>query len=242
VAKGHRGRLFAGTSGFAYRDWSPRFYPAGMPLSRALSEYAGRLSACELNNTFYRHPTAAAIARWVSQTPDGFRFTVKAQRGGSMGALLSDPTETVPWLTAPYRLFGERLGSVLFRVPEHVERDDERLRALLTAWPQDLPLTLEFQHGSWADNEVHRLLRACGVVLCTTDLDGADPPPDLRVTGPFLYLRLRRSAYSAADLDAWAARVMPFLDAGMDTLAFFRHDADGTSARRAMEFAGRVQS
>lgn len=242
MQKGHRGRLFVGTSGFAYRDWSPRFYPADMPLSRALSEYARRLSACELNNTFYRHPTAAAIARWISQTPDGFRFTVKAQRGGSMGALLSDPARTVPWLTAPYRFFGERFGSVLFRVPQHVERDDDRLGGLLAAWPRDLPLTLEFQHGSWRDDQVHALLRAHAAVLCTTDLDGADPPPDLRVTGPFLYLRLRRRAYSDADLDAWAGRVTPFLDAGMDAFVFFRHDAEGTSARRAMEFAGRVQA
>ncbi len=230
------GRAYVGTSGFAYRGWAPLFYPAGMPASRALREYASRLFACELNNTFYRHPSTSAIARWVAATPSSFRFAVKAQRGGSMRALLADPETTVPWLTAPYRLFGERLGSVLLRVPEHVQRDDDRLRALLRAWPADLPLTLEFQHASWWDDEVFDLLRARGAALCTTDLDDLVAPPAIRATGPFLYLRLRRTDYSSHDLEAWAARLEPFLAAAVDVFVFFRHDADGTSALRAMGF------
>ena len=42
--------------------------------------------------------------------------------------------------------FGERLGSVLFRVPENIHRDDLKLASLLDAWPADLPVAVEFQH------------------------------------------------------------------------------------------------
>jgi len=64
--------------------------------------------------------------------------------------------------------------------------------------------------------------------------------PDIRRTGPFLYLRLRRSVYTDADLDLWARRLVPFLDDGMDAYVLFRHDEDGTSALHAEGFAARV--
>jgi uncharacterized protein YecE (DUF72 family) len=233
-----RGRLYAGTSGFAYRDWAPRFYPAGVRPAHMLREYAARLPAVELNNTFYRQPRPEAIAGWLSQVPDDFRFVVKAQRGSSTrafgvaGSSAEGLAESVGWLTAPYRLFRERLGSVLFRVPGHVARDDERLAALLAAWPRDLPLALEFQHASWVADEVHALLGEHDAALCATDLDER-PEPDLRRTGRHAYLRLRRSDYSVADLARWAARLEPFLDDGVDCYVFLRHDEKGESALRA---------
>ena len=67
-----------------------------------------------------------------------------------------------------------------------------------------------------------------------------DEPPFVRVTGPFLYLRLRRTTYTTADLDAWAARISPFLEAGLDAYAFFRHDETGISPGRAIALAGRI--
>lgn len=227
------GRLYVGTSGFAYADWAPRFYPAGLPSGRLLGHYASRLSAVELNNTFYRSPSMAAIAGWVAAVPQDFRFAVKAQRGGSYRALLVDPIGSVPWLTEPYRAFGERLGTVLFRVPNGVIRDDDRLRALLDAWPVGLPLTMEFQEPSWHVDETFAALRRVGAALCATELPGDPEPPTLRRTGPFLYLRLRREEYSAAELAAWAARLEPFLAAGDDAFVFFRHDEVG----RGPEFA-----
>jgi uncharacterized protein YecE (DUF72 family) len=127
------------------------------------------------------------------------------------------------------------MATVLFRVPREIPRDDERLDGLLAAWPASLPLTLEFQHESWRVDEVLDRLGVRGVTLCATDLDGAEPPP-LDRTGPFLYLRLRRTAYADADLDRWADRVVPFLEDGLDVFAFFLHDDDVASALRAITF------
>ncbi|HSH21414.1 MAG TPA: DUF72 domain-containing protein [Candidatus Caenarcaniphilales bacterium] len=234
------GVLYVGTSGFAYPDWAPRFYPAGTRASRLLAEYAIRLSAVELNNTFYQQPRPERVAAWLAATPDSFRFIVKAQRGGSLRAFGAAAPETIAWLTTPYRLFGERLGSVLYRVPGAIKRDDDRLAALLGAWPRDLPLTIEFQHPSWIDDSVLALLRASNAVLCATDIDDV-PPPDLRLTGPFAYVRLRRTSYSSADLDDWAARLVPFLSDGRNAYVFLRHDAEGEAALRASALRDRVE-
>jgi uncharacterized protein YecE (DUF72 family) len=231
------GRLFVGTSGFAYPGWAPRFYPEGIKGDRLLAFYASRLPAVELNNTFYQQPSATKVAAWIAATPDDFRFAVKAQRGGSYRALMGSPEPGLPWLTDPYRAFGGRLGTVLFRVPDGVPRDDERLGALLAAWPRDLPLTLEFQDPSWRVDETVAAVRAVGAALCTTDLPDDPAPPTLRRTTDFLYLRLRRHDYPPAELEAWAARIEPFLSAGDDVYTIFRHDDTGRGPELALALA-----
>ena len=235
------GRVLAGTSGFAYAAWAPRFYPPGLRSAALLPHYASRLPACELNNTFYARPKEDRIRAWVDAVPDTFRFVVKAQRGASVRALYGDdPAGSVAWLTEFLPGFGQRLGAVLFRVDTKSARNDERLAGLLEAWPASIPLVLEAQHPSWQADETFAALRAAGAVLCTTDLDELEETPDIRRTGPFLYLRLRRTTYTDDELDGWARRLIPFLDDGMDAYVLFRHDEDGTSAVRAEAFAARV--
>ncbi len=157
-----------------------------------------------------------------------------------MRALLMAPAESVPWLTESLGSFGERLGAVLFRVPANVRRPpdgagDARLAALLEAWPRSVPLALEFQHESWHVDETFDALRAAGATLVTTELPEDEQPPAMRVTGPFLYLRLRRHDYDTAELAAWAERLRPFLDAGHDAYVFFRHDESGRATELARE-------
>jgi len=190
---------------------------------------------------------------------------VKAQRGSAVRALWGAPEESVRWLTEPLGEFGERLGCVLFRIPAEIRRDgpwvggdaavaDARLAALLGAWPREIPLVVELQDRSWHVDETFAALRAAGATLCTTELppegdEGAagqagEPsverePPMIRRTGSFLYLRLRRHDYDAAGLDAWAARIEPFLSAGDDAYVFFRHDPVGRAGELALELQAR---
>jgi uncharacterized protein YecE (DUF72 family) len=235
------GRVFAGTSGFAYPGWAPRFYPAGMRGPGLLASYAERLTACELSTTYYARPKPERIDVWAAAVPASFRFIVKAQRGAAMRALASDPEGGAARLTEHLERFGERLGGVLFRIPEGTARRDDRLEALLAAWPRSVPLILEAQEPAWHVDETFAALRAAGAVLCATDRDEDDGLPDIRRTGPFLYLRLRRAEYDDRALDAWAARLVPFLEDGMDAYVMFRHDEHGATALQAEGFAARVE-
>jgi uncharacterized protein YecE (DUF72 family) len=237
-----RGRLLVGTSGFAYPDWAPRFYPAGGKGDALLPYYASRFPAVELNNTFYQRPSAEKIASWVAATPPEFRFVVKAQRGASMRALTTSPEESATWLTEGLGRFGERLGAVLFRVPHNIHRkpdegSDDALRRLLAAWPARIPFVAEFQHVSWHVDETYAALRAAGASLCATDLPEDEEAPTIRSYGRLIYLRLRRHDYAPDEISAWAARIEPFLDDGLDVFAFFRHDETG----RATELADQLR-
>lgn len=263
------GRLLVGTSGFSYPDWAPRFYPPGTRAADRLATYAARLPALELNATFRRRPTVSAIRGWVAATPPDFRFVVKAQRSSAIRGLFGSPEESVTWLTEPLAEFGERLGAVLYRVPGEIRRDgpwvggdvglaDQRLAALLAAWPREIPLVVELQDPTWHVDETFALLRATGAVLCITELppegdeearggsrtapdDGTTrEPPIVRRTGSFLYLRLRLHDYDDAALGAWAARIEPFLAAGDDVYAFFRHDPVGHATELALDLRGRL--
>jgi uncharacterized protein YecE (DUF72 family) len=236
------GRLRVGTSGFAYPDWAPRFYPAGLRGNGLLHYYASRFAACELNNTFYRRPSAERLRAWRDATPEDFRFAIKAQKGATFrifAGATEDRAASVAWLTEDLPALGDRLGAVLFRIPDPVERDDDRLAGLLEAWPPTIPLVVELQHESWHCDETYAALAAARACLCATELpEGA--APDLRLTGGFLYLRLRREDYAPADVGGWAERLRPFLDAGVDAYAFFRHDADGRSTELAEALAAAV--
>jgi len=234
-----RGELYVGTSGFAYPGWVPLFYPAGSKPADLLRIYAELLPAVELNNTFYQQPKPDKVAAWLAATPVDFRFVVKAQRGGSMRAFGIAAAETMQWLTTPYRAFGDRLGCVLYRVPDKMRRDDTKLRLLLDAWPTDMPLTLEFQDPTWHSDEIFDLLRANNAALCATDIDDQDTP-DLRRTGKHIYLRLRRTSYSEDELAVWADRLQVFLADGVDCYVFFRHDDSGESAQRALALKERL--
>lgn len=195
-----------------------------------------------MNNTYYGQPTPSKVAAWVAATPPDFRFAVKAQRGGSFRSLQVDPGTSVPWLTEPYRAFGERLGTVLFRVPQGVVRDDGRLAAMLAAWPREMPLTMEFQDPSWHVDETFEALAAAGAAVCATELPEDPEPPTIRRTAPFLYLRLRRNDYTDAELAAWAARLEPFLTAGDDVFVFFRHDEVGRGPELALALTDAVSA
>ena len=117
-----------------------------------------------------------------------------------------------------------------------------------------IPLVVELQDRSWHVDETFAALRAAGPTLCTTELppegdegatagcrptgDGAaaqPEPPIVRRTGSFLYLRLRRHDYTAEEVEAWAQRIEPFLAAGDDVYAFFRHDPVGRAGELALE-------
>jgi uncharacterized protein YecE (DUF72 family) len=170
-----------------------------------------------------------------------------------MRALLHTPEDSVAWLIEPLGGFGGRLGAVLFRVPAEIRRggpifgrdpavSDQRLRAVLTAWPTPIPLVVELQDPSWHVDETFAALREVGATLCATELPEHEGPPTIRRTGDRLYLRLRREDYTSNEVAAWAGRIRPFIDAGDDVYAFFRHDPVGRAAELALELIDRVSA
>ena len=92
--------ILAGTSGFSCKEWKGPFYPDKMPEKDMLAFYATKLPAVEINNTFYRMPKRDVSGAWAGETPDHFRFAIKASRRVTHFKRLKDTDEQMANLPA----------------------------------------------------------------------------------------------------------------------------------------------
>jgi uncharacterized protein YecE (DUF72 family) len=224
--------LRTGTSGFSYDAWKGAFYPEGLPAKQRLAYYATQLPAVEINNTFYRLPKVAVLEGWAEQVPESFRFVIKASRRITHFKRLKDPGDETDYLMETVRTLGPRLGCVLFQLPPTLKVDVARLESFLQRVPEDVPAAFEFRHASWHDAGVLDLLRARNCAWVDADTDD-EPLERLVRTASWGYLRLRGSAYSAAALRAWAARLAE--PGWREAFVFFKHEDDAAGPRWAGE-------
>lgn len=226
--------LHVGTSGFSYDEWRPAFYPDDLKKDAMLPFYAERLPAVELNNTFYRMPSAKMVAKWRTQVPDSFRFVVKASQRITWTQKLVDCGELVTYLFSALAPLGDTLGCVFYQVPKWVRKDTAVLRDFLALQPQGVRVAMEFAHASWGDDDALAALRERDVAVVASDKDEA-PPPVIADTSTWTYLRLRRAAYTDDDLRAWRDKVSA---RGGVAFVFFKHEdscAGPALARRFLD-------
>jgi hypothetical protein len=138
-------RAYVGASGFSYPEWRGSFYPADAKPPEFLGHYAERLSAVELNNTFYRLPAEEQFRRWAEATPEGFRFAVKAPRAISFFGRL----DQLGTLAERLAVLGPRLGPLLVRAHDERPRDDGFLQLLLESLDPSFLVALDLRHPSW---------------------------------------------------------------------------------------------
>ena len=230
-----------GCSGWAYRDWRGVLYPEKLPQRKWLSRYAEEFGTVEINNTFYRLPSTDAVKGWVGETPDDFRFAVKASRYlthikrlKSAEIYIDRFLERLEPLTA-----SGKLSVILWQLPPNFKRDDERLDAALEAIRARAPgrHCLEFRHESWFAPDVYELLRRHRSALVISD-DPEFPFQTRELTTGWTYVRLHRGArgrrgnYSAAELATWRRRIAGWR-ARTEALIYFNNDWEAFAVRNA---------
>ncbi len=223
-----------GVSGWSFEEWKETFY-AGVPKRLWLQHYATSFPTVEVNYTFRRTMSATTAATWRELVGPDFRFAVKAHQRITHTKRLKDPTENLPHFLASLEPLGDQLGPVLFQLPPHLPRDDSRLEAFLAALPDSLTAVFEFRNESWSDPAVLDILRQAGAGWVISETDEVEAP-DI-ITGPVVYLRLRKQEYSEADLAAWAERLVGLEAASV--WAYVKHEEDSPRlAARLTELVG----
>jgi len=225
-------RLFVGTSGFSYKEWKGSFYPEDLQASGMLAYYAQRLSAVEINNTFYRMPRSEMLAQWSSQVPTGFVFVLKASQRITHQKRLKEAGDSVDYFYRMAASLGDRLGPVLFQLPPNLKKDLPRLAAFLETLPADARAAFEFRHESWFDDEVYAALSGKGAALCLAEDEELATP--IVATARWGYARLRRQDYQRADLEERARRYRD--QKWSDLFVFFKHEDGGRGPVLAAEF------
>ena len=84
-----------GVGGWTFEPWRNNFYPEGWPQSRELEYAASKLTAIEVNGTYYSSMKPATFAKWRDEAPEGFVFSLKANRFATNRRVLGEAGESV---------------------------------------------------------------------------------------------------------------------------------------------------
>jgi len=217
------GKVYAGTSGWAYTSWRPKFYPAKLPSAKFLGYYATRLNSVEVNYTFRAVVTRQMLAGWMEAVPSDFRFAIKApQLITHILRLRGTRRATTAFLASlkPLHKAG-KLGPVLFQLPPNFKCDLARLDNFLEGLPRGTRVAMEFRHPSWFNEDVYKRLRRANVALCEAESEDLVTPET--VTADFRYFRLRKEKYPPTERRVLLRKVKKAARDG-DVFAYFKHE------------------
>jgi uncharacterized protein YecE (DUF72 family) len=209
-----------GTSGWSYKHWRGRFYPTGLRQRDELAYIADQLDSVELNGTFYSLQRPDSFRAWHAQTPPAFSFAVKGSRFISHNKKLRDvDTALANFFASGVLLLREKLGPIVWQLPERMRFDPARLEDFLTALPRDTTAAADLatRHDArvddrnWTETDEKRPVRyaleprnlafftaECVDILRRHDValvaaDSGRWPLFEEVTASFVYLRLHGS-------------------------------------------------
>ena len=233
-------KLYAGTSGYSYKEWKGTFYPEKIQPKEMLRSYAGRLKTVEINNTFYHMPNGTMLASWADQVPPDFVFALKAPQVITHMKRLRHVSSEAGYLFKSLSVLEKKLGPVLFQFPESFHADQSVLQDFLALIRGNALCAFEFRSASWLDAGILDLLREKGCSLCIADADES-PAQEIISTAPWGYLRLRRSDYTDAELSQWAETILS--QKWERAFVFFKHEGEGAKGpETAMRFQALVDS
>ncbi len=217
-------------SGFSYPSWKPDFYPKGTKPSDMLTYYSTRFSAVEINMTFRRRIDEGTLDKWRDATPEGFRFTMKANAGITHFFRLKNTGERVKEFVDRADRLESRLGVVLFQTPPNLKFEPEVLDEFCASLVPGHGYAFEPRHGSFEAAECNDILRHYGVArACNDEVHDVE---SYVPTASFSYFRFHREKrYTKKELQRRAEIV-----SRSDAYVFFRHTEDPACVKPALQF------
>lgn len=213
-----------------------------------LERYAARLSAAEINTTFYRPHRPSTYARWRESVPPSFRFSVKMPKAITHGLRLRDAGEALDAFLAEAGGLGDRLGSLLVQLPPSLELDRAVAADFFAALRArtSVPAACEPRHPSWFEGEADALLaehRVARVAADPAKAPGAERPggaPELVYYRLHGSPRVYYSSYPDDYLRALAGEIRGHVAAGRRVWCIFDNTASGAAAANALDLLDRL--
>jgi uncharacterized protein YecE (DUF72 family) len=205
-----------GIGGWTFAPWCGSFYPEGLPHARELAYACSKVTAIEVNGTFYRTQTPATFRKWAEEAPDGFVFALKGHRSVTNRGRLAEAGPAIArFVESGIAELGDKLGPINWQLAPTKKFDPEDLDTFLALLPREVegrPLrhAIEVRHQSFVTPDFVALARRHGVAIVFAEAD--DHPLIADQTADFIYARLQRAregepdGYPAAELDLWAER------------------------------------
>lgn len=245
-------RIRVGVGGWTYEPWRHNFYPAGLSHSKELQYASRQLTAIEVNGTYYSTFKPPTFARWRDETPDGFMFSLKANRFATNRRLLATAGESIErFVGSGISELGDKLGPIVWQFMPTKVFDPQDFEAFLALLPRSmdgrvLRHVLDVRHESFNTPGYLALARRYGCVTVHTDSPKFPCIADDR--SQFAYIRLMQSeasvatGYPAPALDQWAqgARVWSSGADARDVFIYFINGAKERAPAAAMALLRRL--
>lgn len=235
-------RIRIGIGGWNYAPWRGTFYPEKWPQARELEYASRRLTAIEINSTFYSRQAPASWQKWAEAVPDDFIFSLRASRYCVTRPRLADAGEGIATFYAQgMDRLGGKLGPTLWMLAKHRKFDREDIAAFLQLLPKQYRHAIEPRHESFRDEAFFDLCRDHDVAVVHGD-DDEFPCIDAD-TADFRYARLQRmqecvdTGYRTPDLDRFAKMVAGW---GKDAFVFMINGAKVRAPAAAMALQQRL--
>jgi uncharacterized protein YecE (DUF72 family) len=262
------GKIRVGIGGWTFEPWRDGvFFPEKWPQSRELEYASSKMTAIEVNGTYYSGFKPSTFAKWRDETPDGFVFTLKASRFCTNRKVLAEAGESVgKFCNQGISELGGKLGAILWQfmaTKKFEPADFAAFIALLPASVDGVPLrhAIEVRNASFNHRDFVKMCRDANVAIVFAD--SGKYPALADVTADFMYARLEdakaevETGYTASELDHWAKIAkswaeghqpdgLPYADRGShqpqprDVFVFMINGAKERAPRAAMELIGRV--
>ncbi len=187
-----------GIGGWTFEPWRDSFYPKGLPHDRELAYASSKLSVIEVNGTYYSSQKPATFAKWRSETPEDFVFSLKASRFATNRRVLAEAGESVQrFVGSGIAELGPKLGPIVWQFMPTKKFDAADFGAFLALLPDKvggigLRHVVDVRHESFRCAEYLTLARRHRVATVFTESD--DYPPVADLTGDFVYARVMRTS------------------------------------------------
>lgn len=217
-------KAYVGVGGWTYEPWRGVFYPKGLPHSKELTYAGEHLTSIEVNGTFYSTMSPKTYAKWASEVPDGFVFSLKGPRYAVNRRVLADAGDSIKrFLNSGITELGPKLGPLLWQFAPHKKFDETDFAAFLDLLPAKhdgsaLRHVVEVRNNTFKVPAFIKLVRDRGIAICYAEHDTYTEIAD--ITADFVYARLQKgdeklkAGYPPKALDAWAKRAETWIKGG----------------------------
>lgn len=232
-----------GVGGWSFEPWDETFYPAGLSKAKQLNYMSRRMTAVEVNATYYSSFKPETFIKWAEASPESFVFSLKAHRFSTVRKTKDDMTKSVDlFLGQGITSLKDKLGPINWQFPGTRKFDAEYFKTFLSVLPKEkdkLPLrhALEVRGPGFDVPEFYDLLTKHGATVVYAE---DDEFPKLRHEGSdFAVARLMQSqsdeanGYSPAEIGRFA-KLLTGWSKKQDVFAFFISGAKERNPAAAM--------